>query len=153
MERIKKLVVILILGIFTANTYSQIAPIKIDLYSNGNKLNADFYQVSGEEKYPTMILLHGYPGGEGDQFGLGKKLSLLGINILVFNFQGTWSSEGKFSFESSMKDIGAAIKYLNMKENIEIFNIDTSNIIVAGHSLGGAMALTAAIYNFQWRNY
>jgi len=147
MEQIKKLVIILILGIFTNNAYSQITPVKVDLYNNGNKLNADFYQVSGEEKYPTLILLHGYPGGEGDQFGLGKKLRSLGINVLVFNFQGTWSSEGKFSFESSMEDIGAAIKYLNKKENIEIFKIDTSNIIVAGYSFGGAMVLTAAIYN------
>lgn len=141
------MVLVLVLGILSSIAYSQTATVKIDLYSSGNKLNADFYQVSGEEKYPTLILLHGYPGGEGDQFGLGKKLSLLDINVLVFNFQGTWSSEGKFSFESSMEDIGAAIKFLNKKENIELFNIDTSNIIVAGYSFGGAMVLTAAIYN------
>lgn len=147
MERINKIIIVLIFAIFTSNTYSQITPVKIDLYSNGNKLNADFYKVSGEDKCPTLILLHGYPGGEGDQFGLGKKLSSLGINVLVFNFQGTWSSEGKFSFESSMEDIGAAIIFLNKKENIEIFNIDTSNIVIAGYSFGGAMAITAAIYN------
>ena len=147
MDRILKSAVILIFGFFIGNTYSQINQVKVDLYSDGNKLNADFYNVSGEDKYPTLILLHGYPGGQGDQFSLGKKLSLLEINVLVFNFQGTWSSEGIFSFESSMEDIGAAIRFLNNKKNIEIFNIDTSNIIVAGYSFGGAMTLTAAIYN------
>ncbi|NQU54543.1 MAG: alpha/beta fold hydrolase [Bacteroidetes bacterium] len=147
MGYIKRIILILILAIFTSSVYSQTAPVKVDLYSNGVKLNADFYPVSGEDKYPTLILLHGYPGGEGDQFGLGKKLSLSQINVLVFNFRGTWSSEGIFSFESSMDDIGAAIKFLKNKKNSETCNVDTSNIIVAGYSFGGAMALTAAIYN------
>ncbi len=148
-RRIKIMVSVLILGIFTNNVYSQITPVKIDLYSNGNKLNADFYQASGEAKHPTLILLHGMPGGEGDLFGLGKKLSPLGINVLVFNFQGTWSSEGEFSFDSSMEDVGTAINFLRNKDNIERFNIDTSNIVVAGYSYGGAMALTGAIYNSE----
>ena len=149
MKRIIKLVIVLMLGIVTSNAYSQITPVKIDLYSNDNKLNADFFKASGKDKYPTLILLHGLPGGEGDLFGLGKKLSPLGINVLVFNFRGTWSSEGVFSFDSSMEDIGAAICFLKNKENIENFNIDTSNIVVAGYSFGGAMALTGAIYNSE----
>ena len=147
MKRIKILVVVFIIGIFTGNVYSQITPKKIDLYSNGNKLNADLYPASGEDKHPTLILLPGMPGGEGDIFGLGKKLSSSGINVLIFNFQGTHSSEGTSSFENSMVDVGAAHMFLKKKENIERFNIDTSNIIVGGWSYGGAMALTAAIYN------
>jgi dipeptidyl aminopeptidase/acylaminoacyl peptidase len=147
MGRIKILVIVLILGIFTGNAWSQITPVKIDLYSNGNKLNADFYQVTGDAQYPTFILLPGMPGGEGDIFGLGKKLSSSGINVLIFNFQGTHSSEGTNSFENSMEDVGAAHVFLKKKENIESFNIDTTNIVAGGWSYGGAMALTAAIYN------
>ncbi|NHZ87332.1 MAG: alpha/beta fold hydrolase, partial [Planctomycetia bacterium] len=147
MKQIIKLGIVLILVIFTSIAYSQITPVKIDLYSNGNKLNADFYQAFGSDKYPTLILLHGMPGGEGDVFGLGKKLSSSGINVLIFNFQGTHSSQGTSSFENSMVDVGTASKYLLKKENIERFNIDTSNIVVGGWSYGGAMALTAAIYN------
>lgn len=147
MERFKKLVIVLIILIFTGNTYSQIMPVEIDLYSNGNKLHAIFYQVSGDYRYPSLILLPGMPGGEGDIFGLGKKLSSSGINVLIFNFQGTHSSEGTSNFENSMVDVGAAHMFLKMKENIEKFNIDTSNIVVGGWSYGGAMALTAAIYN------
>ena len=147
MLRISKLAIILFFGFFTEYVYSQNAPVEIDLYSSGNKLNADFYQASGDDKYPTLILLHGMPGGEGDIFGLGKKLSSLGISVLIFNFQGTHSSEGTSSFENSMENVGAAVKFLQKKENIERFNIDTSNIVVGGWSYGGAMALTAAIYN------
>jgi predicted alpha/beta-fold hydrolase len=122
MKQIKKLVIVLILTIFTSIAYSQTTPAKIDLYSNGNKLNADFYQASGDDKYPTLILLPGMPGGEGDIFGLGKKLSASGINVLIFNFQGTHSSKGTNSFENAMEDVGAAYLFLKKKENIERFN-------------------------------
>lgn len=91
--------------------------------------------------------MHGCPGREGDLFDLGKKLSHNGINVLIFNFQGSWSSEGTFSFESSMQDVGSALEFLKQNNNIERFNIDTTNIVVSGHSYGGAMALTAALYN------
>jgi len=39
-------------------------------------LDADFFKTSGLELNPTLVLslLHGMPGGEGDLFGLGKKL-------------------------------------------------------------------------------
>ena len=147
MKYLKRIITISVHAILTGSTFCQITPEKVDLYSNGNKLNADFYNASGGDKQPTLILLHGFPGEEGDLFGLGKKLSSSGINVLVFNFQGTWSSEGEFSFESSMEDIGTAIKFLKKRDNIEKFNIDTANIIVAGHSFGGAMGLTEAIYN------
>jgi len=149
MERRKKLIIVLILGIVASNAFSQVTPVKIDFYSNGNKLNADFYKANSDKPLPALILLHGYPGGEGDLFGLGKKLSSGGINVLVFNFQGTWSSEGEFSFENSMDDVGAAIKFLKVKRNIEKYNIDTSAIVVAGYSFGGAMVLTAALYNSE----
>ena len=128
---------------------SQTQPVKIDLFSNGNKLNAEVYPVTSGTYLPAIILLHGYPGGEGHLFGLEEKLSSLGIVVLIFNYQGTWSSEGEFSFENSMEDVGTAIRFLKKKENIERFKIDTSNIVVGGTSLGGAMALTAAIYNTE----
>lgn len=147
MKNLERIITIFMLAILPGSIFCQITPEKVDLYSNGNKLNADFYKASGGDNYPTLILLHGFPGGEGDQFGLGKKLSSSGINVLVFNFQGTWSSEGEFCFESSMEDIGSAMKFLKKMDNIEKYNIDTTNIIVAGYSFGGAMALTGAIYD------
>ena len=151
MNTYNRILLVLLLLLPCLLLYSQTNKIAIDLISNGNKLNADFYKASGGDKYPTLILLHGYPGGEGDLWGLGGKLSSSGINVLVFNFQGTWSSEGIFSFESSMEDIASAIKFLNINDNIARYNIDTANIIVAGYSLGGAMALTGAIYNPEIR--
>jgi dipeptidyl aminopeptidase/acylaminoacyl peptidase len=144
-----QILVFILCCLMSIQVNSQAPPVKIDLFSNGNKLNAEVYPVTSDKYLPAIILLHGYPGREGDLLGLGKKLSSLGIVVLIFNYQGTWSSEGEFSFENSMEDVGTAIKFLKKKENIGRFLIDTSNIVVGGHSLGGAMALTAAIYNTE----
>lgn len=141
-----------ILWLIIANkVFTQVQPVKVDLISNGCKLNAEIYQCATKKPISTLILMHGYPGGEGDPLGLGKKLSSLGINVFVFNYRGTWSSEGEFSFENSMEDIGSAIGFLKRYEIVEKFGIDPSNIVVGGYSFGGAMALTAAIYNKEIR--
>ena len=136
-----------IVAVFTVKVFSQVQPVKVNFTSHGSILNAEIYHVSTYKPMPTIILLHGYPGGEGDPLGLGNELSSLGINVFVFNYRGTWSSEGEFSFDSSIKDIGTALNFLKREENIEKFNIDTTCIIVGGYSYGGAMALTAALYN------
>ena len=137
---------ILLAGI-PLKVFSQAEVVDVNLISNGNKLNAHMYLPASNNATHTLIMLHGYPGGEGDPLGLGKALGSRGINVLVFNYRGTWSSEGTFSFENSMEDIDAAISFLKNKNTREMFNVDTSNIIVAGYSYGGAMALTAAVYN------
>lgn len=121
--------------------------IDINLISNGNKLNAHIYLSETDYSSPTLILMHGYPGGENDPLGLGKRLSTLGITVLVFNYQGTWSSEGEFNFKSSIQILDNTLLFLRQKDNIEKFHIDTTNITVGGYSYGGAIALTAAIYN------
>lgn len=136
----------LLFGI-SSNLFSQTNMVDIDLISNGNKLNAHIYLSDTDYSSPTLIMMHGYPGGEGDPLGLGKKLSSSGINVLIFNYQGTWSSEGTYSFESSIQNLDNTLKFLKQKDNIDKFHIDTTNIIVGGYSYGGAIALTAAIYN------
>lgn len=136
----------LLLGI-SSNLFSQTNMVDIYLISNGNKLNAHIYLSDTDYSSPTLIMMHGYPGGEGDPLELGKKLSSSGINVLIFNYQGTWSSEGTFSFESSIQNLNNTLMFLKQEENIEKFHIDTTNIIVCGYSYGGAIALTAAIYN------
>jgi len=107
-----------ILVVFTAKVFSQVQPVKVNLTSHGSILNAEIYHVSTYKPMPTIILLHGYPGGEGDPLGLGNKLSSLGINVFVFNYRGTWSSEGEFSFDSSIEDISTALNFLKLEENI-----------------------------------
>jgi pimeloyl-ACP methyl ester carboxylesterase len=45
-----------------SDVFSQIQPVKIELYSKGSLLNAFFYQGSAAKPGPVVILLHGWPG-------------------------------------------------------------------------------------------
>jgi pimeloyl-ACP methyl ester carboxylesterase len=125
--------------------YSQkLSPLDITLDRDGVQLKGKFYITEIEGSYPTVILLHGFPGGEGDVLGIGAKLSEAGINVLTFNYSGTHHSEGDFNFDNSQKDIGTAFDFIFKSENITKFKIDTTRIILGGYSFGGGMALTYA---------
>jgi uncharacterized protein len=138
---------ILILFLVAYSITAQTVPVKIDLISNGNKLNAKFYPVEKGIPSPTVILLHGIPGNDNNPLGLAERLNKNEINILVFNYQGTFNSEGLFNFDNCWNDIGVALDFLKQKKNIQQFSIDTSRIIICGYSLGGSLALTAAVHN------
>jgi len=131
---------------------AQTVPVKIDLISNGNKLDAKFYPVKRGSPSPTVILLHGIPGNDNNPLGLAEILNKNEINILVFNYQGTFNSEGLFNFNNCWNDIGVALDFLKQKRNIHQFSIDTSRIIVCGYSVGGSLALTAAVHNPEINN-
>lgn len=130
---------------------AQLNPVSIDLRNNGNKLDAKFYQVDKVISPPTLILLHGFPGNSNSPYGLAERLSKNGINVLVFNYEGSFNSQGIFSWENCMNDIGVALSFLKQKNNIQQFSIDTSKIIVCGCSLGAALALSAAVHNSEIR--
>jgi uncharacterized protein len=128
---------------------SQVNPVNIDLRNNGNKLDAKFYQAGKVVSPHTLILLHGFPGNSNSPYGLAERLTRNGINVLVFNYEGSFNSEGIFSWENCMSDIGAALSFLKQEKNIKQFSVDTSKIIVCGCSLGAALALSAAVHNAE----
>jgi len=130
---------------------AQLNPVSIDLRNNGKKLDGKFYQVEKVQSPPTLILLHGFPGNASSPYGLAERLTKNGINVLVFNYEGSFNSEGIFSWENCMNDIGVALSFLKQKNNIQQFSIDTSKIIVCGCSLGAALALSAAVHNSEIR--
>jgi hypothetical protein len=131
---------------------SQVNPVSIDLRSNGVKLDAKFYPVDKTGKVPTVILLHGFPGNQSSPLGLAEKLNNAGYNILVFNYEGSYLSEGNFSFNNCIENVDAAFNFLAEPENQTRFKIDTSKIVVCGYSFGGTIAIESAMYNDKIRN-
>jgi pimeloyl-ACP methyl ester carboxylesterase len=131
---------------------AQVDPVRIDLRNNGNKLDAKFYYANKLASQPVLILLHGFPGNADSPYGLAERLFKRGMNILVFNYEGSFNSEGSFSWENCMMDVGAAVSFLRQEKNIRQFSIDTSRIIVCGCSLGAALALSAAVHDPDIRN-
>ena len=125
---------------------------KIVLVSNGIKLDAAFYPAGKNILAPVVILLHGFPGNQSSPLGLAVKLNSAGFNILVFNYQGSYASEGTFSFDNCIANVGAAIDFVREPKNISDYSIDTSKIIICGYSFGGAIALESAIHNNEIKN-
>lgn len=125
---------------------------KIELISQGSKLNAFFYSTPDKKSSPTVILLHGLPGNDQSPLDLAKNLNQAGFNILVFNYRGSFSSEGYFSHFNCMEDLDAAIDWLKQPDITGKFQIDTSRIIVCGYSFGGGVVLWQALKNPAIRN-
>lgn len=146
-QPLKRLAVILFCGLFIHTCFAQVSKEKISLISKGSSLNAFFYGHTGNEEKPTVILLHGLPGNDDNPLNLAENLNKTGLNILVFNYRGSYSSEGYFSNFNCMDDLDAAIGWLKTPANMSKYGIDTSRIVVCGYSFGGCIVLTRALTN------
>lgn len=125
----------------------------VNFISNGVKLNAYFFHGNGRGNKPTVIWLHGIPGGrEEGKSKLAEDLCKSGINVLRFNYQGIWGNKGEFTLVSSLNDLTCAMDFLTKKENTSKYNIDTGRIILAGYSYGTAVALAGALYDERIEN-
>jgi dipeptidyl aminopeptidase/acylaminoacyl peptidase len=117
---------------------------EITIEREGVVLKGKFHAAAGQGPFATVILLHGFPGNETDVLGLGGRLSAQGINVLTFNYSGTFGSGGLDSFTHTLEDIGAAFAFIHRAETISAYGIDTTRVFLGGWSYGGGMALTYA---------
>jgi len=132
--------------------YPQSGAVKTDLKCNGYILDTKFFPANTDSSAPAVILLHEFPGNQSSPLGLAERLNQAGFNILVFNYQGSFGSDGNFSFEDCINNVGSALDLLYSQEFSSKHSIDTSRIIVCGYSFGGAIALESAINNTKIRN-
>jgi pimeloyl-ACP methyl ester carboxylesterase len=110
---------------------------------DGAMMNGIMYLAAGQHMHPTVILLHGFPGNE-QNLDLAQSIRRVGWNVLYFHYRGAWGSAGDFSFSNAMQDTLAAIKFLRVPNNYVGYRVDTSRIVLVGHSMGGFMAAYAA---------
>lgn len=143
----KSIVTFILLAVSVISAFSQVQPVNVAIFNNGNKLDARFWQADKHNSPPTVILLHGFPGSASSPYGLAEKLNKNGMNVLSFNYEGSFKSEGVFTWENCLADVGAAISFLKQKKTMEQFAIDTLAITVCGTSLGASIALSAAVHN------
>jgi len=121
-----------------------VAPKSISFMHNNDRLQGWFYMASGEGPFPTIILLQGSVGRDGDFLNLGKSLSKEGFNVMTYNYPGSWRSEGLKTDRAALESVKSALEFARSESTVQNFKIDTSEIILAGHSYGGGMALIAA---------
>jgi dipeptidyl aminopeptidase/acylaminoacyl peptidase len=142
----KNLITLLI--ILSISSYVKGQADKIEFISEGIKLNTYFYEGVGAESMPTLIWLHGNPGGKEDgKARWAKQLNQEGINVLQFNYQGLWGNEGEFSLGNALKDLSNAMDLLTSEKMLSKYQIDTTQIYVGGFSFGASAALIGAMYD------
>jgi uncharacterized protein len=106
--------------------------------SDGYRLVGTLYLARGEERKPTVLLLHGCPGLEKN-LDLAVRLRAAGWNSLVFHYRGCWGSAGFYDLRTIPRDVTAALDYLTGCPLV-----DAGRVAVVGHSLGGWAALITA---------
>lgn len=97
--------------------------------------------MSSGNNNPTVIFLHGNPGFEKNE-DIGQMLRRGGFNSVFFSYPGTWGNAGIFNYESATKSSLALINYL--KKNHYRYRIDSTNLFIAGHSMGADIGMVIA---------
>ncbi|WIA55622.1 alpha/beta fold hydrolase [Sphingobium sp. WTD-1] len=121
-------------------------PARMDAFvipSGEGAMNAVMYVAAGSGVHPTLLLLHGFPGNE-QNLDLAQAARRAGWNVLTLHYRGSWGSPGIFSFTNAAEDAFNALLFLEEASTVAKYRIDTSVIVVAGHSMGGFMAAEAA---------
>ncbi|MEZ0541934.1 alpha/beta hydrolase family protein [Fibrella arboris] len=121
------------------NIYPSIKSIKV--VSGQATLPVLQYYPTGKGPHPTLILLHGYTGMAGN-VDVATTLSRAGWNVLFFRYRGSWGMPGEFTFQNCIDD--AVNIATHVKLNARLLHVDTSRLVLFGHSMGGWVALKAA---------
>jgi pimeloyl-ACP methyl ester carboxylesterase len=111
--------------------------------SHGKLMNALVYVAAGAGPHPAVILLHGFPGNERN-LDLAQDMRRAGWDVLYFDYRGSWGTPGDFSFSHGIEDTAAALAYLRQPAVAKRLRLDSSRIVLIGHSMGGFMAIQAA---------
>ncbi len=89
----------------------------------------------------VLLYLHGNGLNISANVDQAKRLQQMGLSVLLIDYRGYGRSEGGFPTETSVyEDAETAWNYLTQKRGI-----DPGQIIIYGHSLGGAIAIHLAI--------
>ena len=93
--------------------------------------------------YPTIIMSHGFPGYTTNN-DLELALMRMGCVVIHMNHRGAWGSEGNYLFTNLKDDLIAIAKWAHNPAIADQYDIDTENIFLVGHSMGGQTVLNAA---------
>ena len=118
--------------------------------SRGVRINGVAYLASGAGAHPTFVLLHGLPGNEKN-LDLAQAVRRAGWNAITFNYRGSWGSPGPFRFGNNLQDADAVLEFLAEPANARRLGIDTSDVVIAGHSMGGWVAVLTAAHHPELR--
>jgi len=88
----------------------------------------------------TVLYCHGSSGTIAHRVGVFRQLHQVRVNVLAFDYRGYGRSEGVPSERGLLADVRAAYDYL-----VGPLGRAPEEILLFGHSLGGAVAIDAAL--------
>lgn len=93
------------------------------------------WHVPAADARGTVLFSHGNAGNISGRLETIRILHGLGVNVLMYDYQGYGKSKGSPSEEATYKDVMAAWEFLTEEKNIP-----GSKIVLMGRSLGGGVA-------------
>jgi pimeloyl-ACP methyl ester carboxylesterase len=120
--------------------------VELTIMSSGERMSGLAYLAAGKAPHPTILLLHGYPGNEKN-LDVAQAMRSQGWNVVFFHYRGAWGSEGEFSIVNAEQDVQNVLQYINDDSNAQRLRIDTEQVSIVGHSMGGHMAIAGLIDN------
>jgi pimeloyl-ACP methyl ester carboxylesterase len=111
--------------------------------TGGVKINGIAYLASGAGSHPTAVFFIGLPGNEKN-LDLLQAVRRAGWNAITLYYRGSWGSPGVFRFAHCPQDAAATLSYLRTKPIAKALGIDTTRIVIVGHSMGGWVAVETA---------
>jgi fermentation-respiration switch protein FrsA (DUF1100 family) len=106
---------------------------------NGEKINA-VYLENPDAKY-TILFSHGNAEDLGNVVPFMRQFHELGYSVLMYDYRGYGTSEGRPSVRKTYQDIDAAYRWL-----VEEKDIRPESIISQGRSVGGGPATWLAAH-------
>ena len=138
-------------AIFTDPPHDAKHPARMEVIhvpTGGVKINGVAYLASGAGAHPTFVFFHGLPGNEKN-LDLAQAVRRAGWNAITVNYRGSWGSPGDFRFGNNLQDADATLAFLRDSANARALGVDTSRIVIAGHSMGGWVTVHTAAHDHR----
>jgi uncharacterized protein len=116
--------------------------------TGGVKINGIAYLAPGAGPHPTAVFFIGIPGNEKN-LDLVQAVRRAGWNGITFFYRGSWGSPGIYRLSHCLQDAEAVLTYLRRPPIAKALRIDTSRMVIVGHSMGGWVAARTAARDHQ----
>lgn len=107
--------------------------------SDGVKLHGWWVPAESSEACGTVLFLHGNAGSLVGRAFIARRLASAGFHALLLDYRGYGRSEGSPHEEGLYRDARAALRHA-----VEERSTSPARLVVAGHSLGSAVAAELA---------
>lgn len=105
--------------------------------SDGTELEGYWVAAAGPARR-TVVVFHGNADAASNGVPWARALAAHGADVLLAEYRGYGRSEGAPSAQGIERDAEGAIRYLREERGVPL-----ERLVVQGHSLGGAAAITA----------